>query len=42
MIMSFTADEYRGYGLHEEGYPMPLNKGSIYHYDMCWNGSKLS
>ena len=35
MIMSFTADEYRGYGLHEEGYPMPLNKGSIYHYDMC-------
>ena len=31
MIMSFKAEEYRGYGLHEEGYPMPLNKGSVYH-----------
>ena len=35
MAMAFKADEYRGYGLHEEGYPMPLNKGSVYHYDMC-------
>ena len=35
MIMSFKAEEYRGYGLHEEGYPMPLNKGAVYHYDMC-------
>ena len=35
MAMAFKADEYRGYGLHEEGYPMPLNKGAVYHYDMC-------
>jgi len=44
MIMSFQSDEYRGYGLHEEGYPMPLNKGAVYHYDMCLDnwGSKTS
>jgi heptosyltransferase-2 len=35
MTMLFKSDIKRGYGLHKNGYPIPLNKSSKYHYDIC-------
>ena len=35
MAMLFKSDIKRGYGLHEDGYPIPLNKSAEYHYDIC-------
>ena len=35
MAMLFKSDIKRGYGLHKNGYPIPLNKSAKYHYDIC-------
>ena len=35
MAMLFQSDIKRGYGLHEDGYPIPLNEAAKYHYDIC-------
>ena len=35
MAMLFQSDIKRGYGLHEDGYPIPLNDTAKYHYDIC-------
>ena len=41
MMMLFNTEDKRGYGLSSEGYVVPLNDGSKYHYDICldnWGG----
>jgi len=35
IITSCKSDNKLGYGLHEDGYVVPLNEGSKYHYDIC-------
>ena len=35
MMMLFSSDDKRGYGLHSEGHVISLNDGSKYHYNMC-------
>lgn len=35
MAMLFQSDIKRGYGLHKDGYPIPLNDASKYHYNIC-------
>jgi len=35
MMMLFNSDDKRGYGLHPEGYVIPLNDDAKYHYNMC-------
>ena len=35
MMMLFNSKDKRGYGLSSEGYVIPLNEGSKYHYNMC-------
>jgi len=35
LAMLFKSNDKRGYGLHEDGYPIPLNNAAKYHYDIC-------
>jgi heptosyltransferase-2 len=43
MMTMFNSEDKRGYGLSAEGYPIPLNKETEYHYKICLDnwGSKL-
>ena len=35
MMMLFNSEDRRGYGLQSCGFPIPLNEGSEYHYNIC-------
>ncbi len=43
MMTLFNSDDKRGYGLSSDGFPIPLNVETEYHYEICLDnwGSKL-